>query len=146
MQERLKGFRGTVTTVGVAYVLLGLLNLAQGSASVLADFGLAPAILSDAHFQDFYHWHFVLMITIGVLMVLLGRLVVGIRPQRICAWTLVAVQLHYLYLDLRTSVWGSGLYDHPKSLVPVAIGALMTLAFLVVAMRRAESSGRSSAG
>lgn len=146
MQERLKGFRGTATTVGVAYVVLGLLNLAQGSASVLADFGFAPAVLDDALFQDFYHWHFVLMITSGVLMVLLGRLVVGVRPQRVCAWTLFALQLHYLYLDLRTSVWGSGLYDHPKSLVPAAIGALMTLAFLVVAMRRAESSGSGSAG
>lgn len=136
----LPGYRGVLTTIGAAYVLLAVMNVVQGAAKVLEPFNVPDAVLRSGYFLDLYHWHFAHMGNIGVLLVVLARVVAGISAQRAVVLTLIAVQLHYTYLDWRTSVLGNGLYADPRSLVLIAINLVMVLAFASVLVR-----GRSAA-
>jgi hypothetical protein len=121
--------------VSVLYVLLAFSTLMQGPEAVLGPFQFPAAILESPHFGDFFHWVFVHMATIGILIGLLGRLVREPRDQRVVALVLVALELHYTYLDWRTSTLGSGLYPGPRSLVPFSIDVLVTLGFAWFAFR-----------
>jgi hypothetical protein len=134
-QNSLPGYRGVLTTIGAAYVLLAVMNVAQGAAKVLEPFNVPDDVLQSGHFLDFYHWHFAHMGNIGVLLVVLARVVAGISAQRAVVLTLIAVQLHYTYLDWRTSVLGNGLYADPRSIVLIAINVGMVLAFASVLVR-----------
>lgn len=136
----LPGYKLTCSAIAVAYVLLAASTLLQGPRAVLAQFGAPEPVLASALFADFFHWVFVHMIVVGLLIGLLGRLVEGAPKQRVAARFLLLAQLHYAYLDLRTSVWGNGLYAHPKSLVPFFIGVLMVLCFLVLSFRPLPAS------
>lgn len=131
----LPGYRGVLTTVGAAYVLLAVMNLMQGAAKVLEPFNVPEDVLKSAHFLDFYHWHFAHIGNIGVLLVVLARVVTGTGAQRAVVLTLLAVQLHYTYLDWRTSVLGNGLYADPRSIVLIGINLGMALAFAAVLVR-----------
>lgn len=133
-QNGLPSYRGVFTTIGAAYVL-AVMNLAQGAAKVLEPFNVPKDVLASEHFLDFYHWHFAHMANIGILLVVLARVVAGIRAQRALVLTLIAVQLHYTYLDWRTSILGNGLYADPRSLVLIAINLAMVLAFALVLVR-----------
>jgi hypothetical protein len=134
-QNCLPGYRGVLTTVGAAYVFLAVMNVIQGAAKVLEPFNVPEEVLKSAHFLDFYHWHFAHIGNIGVLLVVLARVVTGISAQRAIVLTLIAVQLHYTYLDWRTSVLGNGLYADPRSIVLIAINLGMALAFASVLVR-----------
>ena len=134
-QDRLPGYRGVLTTIGVIYVLLAVMNVAQGAAKVLEPFKVPEEVVKSAHFLDFYHWHFAHMGNIGALLVVLARVVNGIRAQGAIVATLIAVQLHYAYLDWRTSVLGNGLYADPRSIVLVATNLVMVLAFASILVR-----------
>jgi hypothetical protein len=134
-RNSLPGYRAVLTSIGGAYVLLAVMNVAQGAAKVLEPFNVPDEVLKSAHFLDFYHWHFAHMGNIGVLLMVLARVVAGISAQRAVVLTLIAVQLHYTYLDWRTSVLGNGLYADPKSIVLVAINLGMVLAFASVWVR-----------
>jgi hypothetical protein len=125
--------------IGAAYVLLALSTLLQGAAQVLAPFGVPEQVMAAPHFLDFFHFLFVHMAVLGVLIILLGQLVTTARKQRLVARVLLLVEVHYLYLDLRTSTWGSGLYAHDKSLVPVFIDLVVALCLLYLSVR--SSSG-----
>jgi hypothetical protein len=140
-QNSLPGYRGVLTTIGVIYVLLAVMNLSQGAAKVLAPFNVPSDVLWSAHFLDFYHWHFAHMGNIGVLLVVLARAVSGTNAQRAILLTLIAVQLHYTYLDWRTSVLGNGLYADPRSIVLIAINLGMVAAFASVLLR-ARAAGK----
>lgn len=131
----LPGYRGVLTTIGASYVLLAVMNVTQGAAKVLAPFSVPVDVLKSPHFLDFYHWHFAHMGNIGVLLLVLARVVAGMKAQRAVVLTLIAVQLHYTYLDWRTSVLGNGLYADPRSIVLIAINLLMVLAFASVLVR-----------
>ena len=48
---------------------------------------------------------------------------------------MIAMQLHYTYLDWRTSVLGNGLYADPRSIVLIAMNLGMVLAFASVLVR-----------
>ena len=135
VQDSLPGYRGVLTTIGTAYVLLAVMNVVQGAAKVLEPFGVPDAVLKSEHFLDFYHWHFAHMGNIGVLLLVLARVVAGISAQRAVVLTLIAMQLHYTYLDWRTSVLGNGLYADPRSIVLIAINLGMVLAFASVLVR-----------
>lgn len=134
-QNNLPGYRAVLTTIGVLYVLLAVMNLTQGAAKVLAPFNVPDDVLKSAHFLDFYHWHFAHMGNLGVLLVVLARVVSGTGAQRAMVLALIAVQLHYTYLDWRTSVLGNGLYADPKSIVLIAINVGIVLAFASVLVR-----------
>lgn len=122
--------------VGALYVVLAGMTIAQGPRAVLQPFAVPEQVLASPHFADFFHFLFVHMCVLGVLIALLGRYVEDARNQRLVARILCLVELHYLYLDVRTSVWGNGLYAHPKSLVPVFIDALVLLCFAVLSLKR----------
>lgn len=131
----LPGFRGVLTTIGTAYVLLAVMNVIQGAAKVLEPFSVPDEVLKSPHFLDFYHWHFAHMGNIGVLLVVLAWVVTGTSAQRALVLALIAVQLHYTYLDWRTSVLGNGLYADPRSIVLIAMNLGMVLAFASVLVR-----------
>jgi hypothetical protein len=141
----LPGFKASCTAVGALYVVLAGMTIAQGPRAVLQPFGLPEQVLASAHFADFFHFLFVHMCVLGLLIALLGRYVEDARSQRLIARVLCLVELHYLYLDLRTSVWGNGLYAHPKSLVPVFIDALVLLCFAILSMKRLPPGALSPA-
>lgn len=142
-QGSLPGYRGVLTTIGAAYVVLAGMNVAQGAAKVLEPFNVPDDVLRSEYFLDFYHWHFAHMGNIGILLLVLAWVVAGIRAQRAVVLTLLAVQLHYTYLDWRTSVLGNGLYADPRSIVLVAINLVMVLAFASVLVRgRAATTAR----
>lgn len=135
-KAELRGFKAVFTGVSLLYMVLGLGNVLQGPRPILEPFGVPEATLSSPFFGDFYHWLFVHMITIGLLIGLLGRLVESPRHQRTAARVICLLELHYTYLDTRTSVLGNRLYNHPKSLVLVAIDVAVLLAFLAVAVQK----------
>ena len=62
-------------------------------------------------------------------------MVSGIRAQGAIVVTLIAVQLHYTYLDWRTSVLGNGLYADPRSIVLIATNLVMVLSFASILVR-----------
>lgn len=131
----LPGFKPIFTVIGSVYALLAVSTLLQGPTRLLAQFGVPDQVLSQPHFLDFFHFLFVHMTVLGILIILLGQLVEGARKQRIAARVLLLVQLHYLYLDIRTSTWGNGLYASDRSLVPVFIGLAVVACFLYLAAR-----------
>ena len=139
-RSSLPGYRVVLTAIGAAYVLLAVMNVAQGAAKVLEPFGVPDHVLKSEHFLDFYHWHFAHMGNIGVLLVVLARVVAGLRAQRVVVLALIAVQLHYTYLDWRTSVLGNGLYADPRSIVLIAINLGMVLAFASILLRERTAS------
>lgn len=98
--------------------------------------------LTPGLFADFFHWLFVHMTVIGILIGLLGRYIVDGRHQQLVARVLFVVQAHYAYLDFRTSMLGSGLYPGPRSLVPLSIGVLMLLAFGYLSVRGVVAPAR----
>jgi hypothetical protein len=88
-------------------------------------------VLSSAYFADCFHLLFVHMITLGVLIGMLGWFSAEAHQQRSAARVLCALNLHYAYLDLRTSdsPLGSALYHGAASLMPAVIDVLVLLAF-----------------
>lgn len=139
----LPGFKIICTSVGVLYVLLGCFTLAQGSQAILAPFGLPAGVLASPHFADFFHWVFVHMITIGMLIGMLGRFVIDPQRQRTTARVLCLLELHYLFLDVRTSVLGNNLYPHPKSLAPVIIDLIVVVCFAYLSFRPISYASRT---
>lgn len=127
------------------FVLLAVMNVLRGPEAILEPFGFPDAELRAPLFQDFFHWLFAHMGTIGVLLLLLGQLVRGVRQQTVVAFTLLGLLLHYAYLDFRTSYWGNGLYGDPASGVILAMDAVFVLAVSHVCVRAvlAMRSGRT---
>lgn len=136
-QGSLPGYRGVLTTIGGLYALIAGMNVAQGAAKVLAPFNVPAEVLRSPHFLDFYHWHFAHVGNLGALLVVLARVVTDARAQRAVVLTMIAIQLHYTYLDGRTSVLGNGLYADPRSLVLIGTNLAMALAFASVLARAA---------
>jgi hypothetical protein len=133
--SRVPWYRATLTALGVAFVLLAAMNAARGPRDVLSPFGFPAAELDAPLLRDFWHWLFVHMGNLGVLLVLLGQLVKGARGQAIVAFTLLGLLLHYGWLDFRTSYWGDGLYDDPASGMLLAFDAAFVLAVAHVCLR-----------
>jgi hypothetical protein len=116
-------------TIGTLYVVLASTMLA-GGVGQMAQFGVPEATLASPYFADHHHWVFVHMVVVGILIALLGRYVEGEPSQRMVARVLCLIQLHYLYLDLRTStLFGNGLYADRAWVVPVMVDVLVVVAF-----------------
>ncbi len=145
-RDALSGFKTLCTAIGALYILLSVSTLIQGAPAVLAPFGVPKEVLASPHFLDFFHFLFVHMTVLGILLVLLGRLVDGARKQRLVARVLLLVDIHYTYLDVRTSTWGNGLYAHDKSLVPVVIDLLTATCFLYLSVRPIRVMARETDG
>src|SRR5262245_61644270 len=100
-KSHLPGFRRVCTIVGALYLVLGGSMVLRGPQQVMQPFGVPELVLSSPHFMDFFHWVFVHMMVLGVLIGMLGRFVVDGVSQQWVARVLCVVELHYLYLDLR---------------------------------------------
>jgi hypothetical protein len=137
-ESHLPGFRRACTVVGVLYVAFGGSMVLRGSRQAMQPFGVPELVLSSPQFADFFHWVFVHTMVLGVLIGLLGRYVVDGASQRVVSWVLCAAELHYLYLDLRTSdsPFGNGLYRGPASLVPPAFDLAVAILFAVLGTRK----------
>lgn len=136
---RLWGYRAVLTGVGITYVFFSLLSMAQGAASVMEPFQLPEAVIGSPFYRDQFHWLGAHLLSVGVLFLLLGRCVEGARRQAVVAFTLLAIALHYGYLDFRTSPWGNGLYADPKALGLVAVDGFVVLALAVPCMSALRS-------
>ena len=138
----LPGFRTICTVVSIAYVVLGGSMVVRGPRAAMEQFGVPEVVLSSAHFADFFHWVFVHMMVLGVMIGLLGQYVREGKPQAIVARVLLLLELHYTYLDLRTSdsAFGNRLYRGSASLIPVMIDVLVTLSFLYLSVRPLRES------
>jgi hypothetical protein len=134
----LPGFKVTLTAVGGVFMVLGGSMVARGAAVAMAPFGVPVTTLESPHFADFFHFTFVHMVVLGVMLVMLGRFVREGRDQQVVARVLLLVQLHYTWLDLRTSdsPLGNALYQGPASLGPVVIDLLVVVAWTVLSVRR----------
>jgi predicted small integral membrane protein len=140
-QQVLPGFRVICSIVGGAYVLLGGSMVLRGARAAMQPFGVPELVLSSPHFTDFFHWVFVHMMVLGILIGMLGQWVRHGPHQQAAARVLCLIELHYTYLDLRTSdsALGSGLYQGPQSLVPPAIDVIVVLLFAYLGVRRLET-------
>jgi len=139
------GFRPICLSIGALYVVLASTMLV-GGVGQMAQFGVPEATLASPHFADHHHWVFVHMAVIGVLIALLGRYVESEPSQRVVARVLCAVELHYLYLDLRTSTpFGTGLYAGRAWVLPVSVDVLVVLAFLYLGFGRRRRRVRPAA-
>ena len=134
-------FRRVMTGLGALWVFLASTILVRGTEESLREFAVPEAVLTSAHFDDAITWVYVHMVVLGVLMIGLGRWVTDPRAQRNLARLFVVAQLIYLYLDIRSSdsALGNGLYQGPASLIPVVMGIVFLIAFLVAAV----ASGRA---
>jgi hypothetical protein len=146
--HRLPGFRGACTAVAVVYVLLGASMKLQGATGAMSQFRVPPEVLAAPHFIDFFQFTFLHQMVIGLLIGLMGWTVTEGKAQRRVAQALWAVQLVYVYVDLRTSdsPFGNGLYQGPGSLVPPVMGLVVAALFGVLALRRLRSASRSPPG
>lgn len=140
---RLPGFRACCSVVGALYVLLASSMLARGAPVAMRPFGVPEEILRSPHYADYFHFTFVHMATLGVLIALLGRYVADGRPQQLVSRVLVLVQFHYAYLDFRTSdsVLGNRLYDGPATLIPPVIDLAVALCFAWLGARPLRYDG-----
>jgi hypothetical protein len=86
------------------------------------------------------------MVVLGLLIALLGRYVEAGRPQRITARVLFFVQVHYAYLDLRTSdsPLGNHLYRSPGTLIPPLIDVAVAVLFGFLGLRALRRSAEDS--
>lgn len=134
---RLPGYEACCTVVGALYALLAGSMLARGAAVAMAPFGVPAAVLRSPHYADYFHFTFVHMVTLGVMIFLLGRYVEPGRPQRVVSRVLFLAQVHYAYLDLRTSdsPLGNHLYRGPSTLVPALVDVAVALCFLWLGLR-----------
>jgi hypothetical protein len=134
----LRGFKTTCSVVGAVYVLLASTMFARGAHDSMERFGVPEPVLSSPHFADFFHFLFVHMSTLGVLIALLGWCVERGRRQRLVARVLCVINVHYTYLDIRTSdtPLGNGLYQGPASAMPIFVDFAVLLAFAYLGTRR----------
>ncbi len=131
------GFKAVCSVVGVLFALLSGSMLARGVETAMRPFGVPEAVLRSAHYADYFHFTFVHMNVIGLLIFLLGRYVDSGRAQRVVSRTLVLVLAHYAYLDLRTSdsALGNHLYRGAATLMPPVIDVAVMLCFAWLSVR-----------
>jgi hypothetical protein len=143
MRRHVRGFRTVYTTVGVAYVLLASSMLVRG-VGTMREFGVPEHVVSAPVFADFFTFFYQLMIVVGVLTVLLGKVTRDARAQVLVARTFCVVNLFATFRDLSTSDsrFGNRLYRGEATLIPVLIDLSFALAFGYLALGR---TGRTAA-
>lgn len=141
----LPGFKPVCTIVGLAYILLAGSMLASGVRASMGQFALPEQVLASPHYADQFHWVYVHLTVIGVLIGMLGRYVRDGRQQRTLARVLCLAEAHYAYLDLRSSdsAIGSALYRGSASLIPAVIDILVMLAFAYLSVHRLGRAQRT---
>ena len=139
-----RGFRVTLTIVGVGYALMAFSALARGP-DMLGDFGVSPSVYEDAVLRDVFMFFYELMAWVGMLIVLLGHVARERSTQLVVSSVLSAANVLIALRDLSTSdsSLGNHLYRGSKTLVFVDISVALALVFatLVVLTARGAKSG-----
>jgi hypothetical protein len=122
----LPGFRASCLTLSALFVFLGGSILLRGPMVAMADYAVPPETLASPHYADAMFWVFLHMTVIGLVIGVVGWFAEGVRMQRAFARLMLAAQLVYFFLDVRSADWalGHALYKGPGSLGPVLVGAL----------------------
>ncbi|MFT3839048.1 MAG: hypothetical protein QM723_18855 [Myxococcaceae bacterium] len=122
----LPGFKASCLTLCAIFVLLAGSILARGPMVAMADYQVPPETLASPHYADAMTWVFLHMLVLGLLIGTVGWFAEGVRLQRAFSRVMLAAQLVYATLDVRTADWrfGNALYKGPGSLGPVVVEAL----------------------
>ena len=126
MNPSLPGFRATCLTLCGIYVFLAGSILLRGPMVAMADYQVPAETLASPHYADAMRWVFLHMTVIGLTIGVVGWFAEGVRIQRAFARLMLAAQLVYATLDVRTADWplGNALYKGTGSLGPVVVEAL----------------------
>jgi hypothetical protein len=140
-QHGQRGFRVTLTIVGIVYALLASSMLVRGP-EVLGEFGVSPSLYKEAVLRDFFMFFYQLMAGTGVLIMLLGHVARERSTQLTVASVLSAANVLVALRDLSTSdsTFGNHLYRGPKTLVFVYISLALALIFTVLAVLTARGA------
>ena len=129
-QRDVPGFKLVLTIVGVVYAAMGASMVLRG-VGAMREFGVPEDVLASPVFGDFFSFFYELMIFVGVLTVLFGRVTVGRGRQIIVAAVFMVYDVLVGLRDLSTSDsrFGNRLYHGDKTLVFVVIDVALALAF-----------------
>jgi hypothetical protein len=122
----LPGFRASCLTLAVLYVLLAGSILLRGPMVAMADYAVPAETLASPHYADAMRWVFLHMTVLGSVIGVVGWFAEGLRLQRAFSRLMLAAQLVYATLDVRTADWplGNALYKGGGSLGPVVVDLL----------------------
>jgi hypothetical protein len=136
------GFKPIATAIGIVYVLLASSMLARGAEAAMRPFGVPEPVLSSPYYADCFHFMFVHMVVLGITTVMLGRFVTHGPWQRMVARVLCVINVHYAYLDFRTSdsVLGNALYRGAETLGPPVIGVVVALCWAYLGLRSVRAA------
>ena len=126
MTATLPGFRASCLTLSAIFVLLAGSILLRGPMVAMADYAVPPETLASPHYADAMFWVFLHMTVIGLVIGVVGWFADSARMQRAFAVLMLAAQLVYATLDVRTADWplGNALYKGTGSLGPVVVEAI----------------------
>ncbi|MFO0606832.1 MAG: hypothetical protein U0324_26910 [Polyangiales bacterium] len=131
----IRAFKPVFTAIGVIYVALAASALARGTA-MLRDFGVPEALTREPVLGDFFYFFYQYMAWGGVLQVLFGRVVRGLRAQTLVAGAYSAANIFFMLRDLSTSDsrFGNRLYRGDATLMFVVVDLAVAAAFGAVAV------------
>lgn len=143
----LPGFRASCLSIGGLFVLLAGSILVRGPMVAMADYAVPAQTLASPHYADAMFWVFLHMAIIGLIVATVGWFAEGVRMQRAFARLMLAAQLVYFTLDVRSADWalGNALYKGPGSLGPVVVGAIALAAWVRLNVVRASGSAGARA-
>lgn len=134
----IRGFKRTFTVIGAIYTLMAVSMLVRGP-EFLREFGVSAELVAQPVLSDFFYFFYQLMAFVGVLMILCGHVARERETQVLTAATFCVAHVFFLIRDISTSdsPFGNALYEGRQTLVFVAIGAALVVAFGSVALRGA---------
>lgn len=145
----IRAFKPVFTAIGVIYVVLAASALVRGPAMLL-DFAVPEAVTREPVLSDFFYFFYQYMAWGGVLQVLFGRVVRGLRAQTLVAGVYSVANVLFMLRDLSTSDsrFGNRLYRGDATLMFVVLDLAFAAAFSAVAVAglRRLRAGEGAAG
>lgn len=141
------GFKITFTVVGVVYMAMGASMVVRG-VGALRPFGVPEELVAAPVMEDFFTFFYELMMVVGALMVLFGRVVVGRARQIAVAafFTVLSVLTALRDLSTSDSRFGNRLYKGDATLLFVAISVTLTLVFGTLVVLGLRGRSKASPG
>lgn len=126
----IRGFATVFTVIGALYVAMASSMLVRGVGAML-DFGVAPELVAEPVLEDFFLFFYQLMVFVGVLTIVVGRVVHGRGSQGVVAAVFCLANVVWGMRDVATSdsAWGNRLYKGEATLMFVAIDAVLVVVF-----------------
>jgi hypothetical protein len=143
----MRGFRASLITIGVLYVMLASSMLLRG-VGIMRDFAAPEGLLSEPMFEDFFLFFYELMAAVGVLIAVFGQVVRDRKGQTVVALVLFLFKAYVTWRDLSTSdsAFGNHLYRGSATLIPVFIDLAIALVFAGYAWAGLRGAGAARSG